>query len=399
MTQESRKTDLPLLKVDTPTSSLPVAETGRLGPLGAAYLTRLCCRILASSRARHVANQIVCSPFGLPFLVLSGLLLPHFLHAAKSARIHRIAHPGVNTIPEQTLSLCPLGELGFIRVEGTDAEDFLHGQLSQQIEGLGPDRAPLAAWHSAAGRVKAIFRVLRLDEDWLLVTGNELAGAVTADLRRYVLNADVTLGDDGDRWRAAALIGDTDRWLDRHDIGLGHDSGQRVSAKGSDWLRIGPQLVHVIGSAAATKELEAGLPHGTSGEAALAEISLGLPRLTLELQDRFIPQMLNLDLLSALDENKGCYPGQEIIARAQHLGSVKRRMIRFSADLTREPAIGTAILNESGAAVGDVVRSSEAADKFEILAVTRLDCLDQQLVTEAEPSVPLRREALPYLEM
>ena len=303
----------------------------------------------------------------------------------------------MKTIPEQTLSLHPLAELGFIRVEGTNAEGFLHGQLSQKIQGLGPDEAPLAAWHSAAGRVKAIFRVLRLGEDWLLVTdNNDLAAAVTTDLRRFVLRAEVSISDDGDRWRAGALIGDTDSWLDRHDIVLGRDSGQRVCAKGLSWLRIGPQLVHVIGSVAAATELEAELPHGTSGAAALAEISLGLPRLTLELQDQFIPQMLNLDLLGALNESKGCYPGQEIISRTQNLGSVKRRMIRFSAESSRVPAIGTVILNESGAAIGDVIRSSAAADKFEILAVTRLDCLDQQLVSEIERSVPLRRESLPY---
>ena len=302
----------------------------------------------------------------------------------------------MNTISEQTFVLCPLSGLGFIRVEGADAESFLHGQLSQSIQGLGPHQAPLAAWHSAAGRVKAIFRVLRMGEDWLLVTDYDVATAVTADLRRFVLRAAVTISDDGDRWRAAALIGATDSWLERHEIGLGHDSGQRVNVNGLIWLRVGPQLVHVIGAGAAITKLEAELPQGGSGAATVAEISLGLPRLTPELQDRFIPQMLNLDLLGALDESKGCYPGQEIIARTQNLGSVKRRIIRFSADLSRVPGIETAILNEASAAVGEVVRSSKVADKFEILAVMRLDSLDQQLVSEVEPSVPLRRESLPY---
>lgn len=299
-------------------------------------------------------------------------------------------------IPEQTLVVCPLPGPGFIRVEGADAEAFLHEQLSQQIQGLGSNQAPLAAWHSAAGRVKAIFRVLRMGEDWLLITDNDLTDAVTADLRRFVLRAAVTINDDSDQWRAAALIGATDSWLDRHDIDLGPDSGQRVVASGLSWLRVGPQLVHVIGSEAATTKLEAEFPRGASDDAAIAEIYLGLPRLTLKLQDRFIPQMLNLDLLGALDESKGCYPGQEIIARTQNLGSVKRRMIRFSADLSRAPGIGTAILNETGAVVGDVIRSSKTTNRLEILAVTRLECLDQQLVSEIEPSVPLRRESLPY---
>ena len=302
----------------------------------------------------------------------------------------------MNTTPEHILSVCPLPGLGFILVKGADAESFLQGQLSQNIQGLGPNEAPLAAWHSAAGRVKALFRVLRTGEDWLLVTENDLAGSVTNDLQRFVIRAEVTINEDGRRWRAAALVGDADGWLDQHDIDLSHDPGRRVSVNGLSWLRIGPQLVHVIGSEAATAKLEAEFPHGAIGDASLAEISLGLPRLTRELQDRFVPQMLNLDLLGALDESKGCYPGQEIIARTQNLGAVKRRMVRFSADLIRAPGVGTLILNEAGDTTGNVIRSSKAAEKIEILAVTRLNCLDQPLVSEVEPQVRLRRESLPY---
>ena len=91
-----------LLKVDTPTSSLPVAETSRLRPLGAAYLARLRCRVLGSSRPRRVAGQILCSPFRLAFIVLSDLLRPRFVHAAKSARIRSIAHHCVSLASRTT---------------------------------------------------------------------------------------------------------------------------------------------------------------------------------------------------------------------------------------------------------------------------------------------------------
>ena len=301
-----------------------------------------------------------------------------------------------NTIPGHTLCLCPLSLLGFIRVDGTDAEDFLHGQLSQDLRALSPNNAPLAAWHSAAGRVRAIFRVLRVDEGWLLVTESDLAASVTADLQKYVLRDDVSLRDVGDRWQAAALLGDSDRWLEQHQIELGADAGQRVVVNGLSWLRLGPRLVHAIGPTSSIGAIAGELPRGTSDDVSLAEISLGLPRLTPELQDRFIPQMLNLDLLGALDENKGCYPGQEIIARTQNLGAVKRRMLRFSADLTRIPEAGTVIRDEAGAVVGDIIRSSEATQSREILAVTRLDSLDGKLVSETEPNVVLLREPLPY---
>ena len=301
-----------------------------------------------------------------------------------------------NATPGQTLRICPLSLVGFVRVDGTDAEDFLHGQLSQDLRALSPNNAPLAAWHSAAGRVRAIFRVLRMDDGWLLVTERDLVAGVTTDLQQYVLRADVSLRDASDRWQAAALLGDSDRWLEQHQIELGADAGQRVTVDGLTWLRLGPRLLHAIGPASRIDELAGELPLGTSDDVSLAEIALGLPRLTPELQDRFIPQMLNLDLLGALDENKGCYPGQEIIARTQNLGAVKRRMLRFSGDFNSIPEAGTVIRDEAGTVVGDIIRSSEATQSREILAVTRLDSLDGKLISEAEPNVALQREPLPY---
>ena len=126
------------------------------------------------------------------------------------------------------------------------------------------------------------------------------------------------------------------------------------------------------------------------------EVSLGLPRLTPALQSRFIPQMLNLDLLGALDDNKGCYPGQEVIARIQNLGTVKRRMVRFSTDLSRVPEIGTAIMDETGATVGEVIRAAVVDGNVEFLAVTQLDSIDRTLNCEADRAVALHVEPLPY---
>ena len=301
-------------------------------------------------------------------------------------------HTTLNQVP----TLCPVAGVGFILLEGEDTGRFLHSQLSQDVQTLGPGEARLAAWHSAAGKVMAIIRVLRLDDSWLLVTEKDLVAPVITDLRRFVLRDQVTIRDGGDQWRAAALLGESDRWLREHDIDLGHDSGQRFSAHGLIWLRLGRQLVHTIGPPAGIAELETTLPRGESDDAALMEVSLGLPRLTPALQSRFIPQMLNLDLLGALNESKGCYPGQEIIARTQNLGTVKRRMLRFSADLRRVPEIGTAIMDENGATVGEVIRSAMAEGRVEFLAVTQLDSIDRILSCEVDRTVGLRVEPLPY---
>ncbi len=297
---------------------------------------------------------------------------------------------------EHTLSLGPLARSGFIRIDGADSGRFLQGQLSRDVQSLGPSDAPLGAWHSAAGRAKAIFRVLRLPEGWLLVTDKDLVTTVARDLERFVLRDDVRIGGAGDRWHAVALLGNAIEWLQRHEIDLGDSSGHRVTVDELHWIRIGPRLVQVVGSKKSIGQLEAEFPSDANDAIALEEISLGLPQVTPELQDRFIPQMLNLDILGALDEHKDCYPGQEIITRTQNLGTVKRRMLRFSAGTSRNPAIGSVLLDDTGAPAGNIIRSSAATGRLEILAVTRLDRLGHRLFAEAAPSVPLRQEPLPY---
>jgi folate-binding protein YgfZ len=102
--------------------------------------------------------------------------------------------------------------------------------------------------------------------------------------------------------------------------------------------------------------------------AALAEIRLGLPAITPPLVDRFVAQMLNLDALGATVFDKGCYPGQEVVARVHNLGEVKRRARRYAAT-GPPPAIGVAVAAPSGDAVGEVVRSAPAPGGCELLAV------------------------------
>jgi len=296
----------------------------------------------------------------------------------------------------QAPRLALLPEVGFIELDGADSGEFLNRQLSQNVTAPDANSAPIAAWHSAAGKVEIVVRMLRLDEGWLLVTESELVAPAIASLERFVLRDRVTIGDGGDEWQAAALVGESNGWLREHGIGLESDPGRRVDANGLIWLRLGPTLVHAIGSPSAIAALESTLPRATSDEAALEEIALGLPRLTPALQGRFVPQMLNLDLLGALDETKGCYPGQEVIARTQNLGTVKRRVLRFSADLNRTPEIGSAIIEDAGATIGEVIRAAAVDGRVEVLVLTQLASADRALHCEAEPAVALRAEPLPY---
>jgi hypothetical protein len=133
------------------------------------------------------------------------------------------------------------------------------------------------------------------------------------------------------------------------------------------FIRVGPAYWQVLGPPAALASLAAGLTTASADDIALAEIRLGIPAITSAIADRFVAQMLNLDALAAVSFDKGCYPGQEIIARIHNLGGVKRRARHYAAQ-SAPPAVGAAV-QAAGTAAGEVVRSAAAASGCELLAV------------------------------
>lgn len=298
-------------------------------------------------------------------------------------------------MPEAACRLAPLFELGAIGVSGTDACDFLAAQLSQTPPQASAAQAPLAAWHDAKGRVQALFRIVCRDDGYLLVTHASVVDEVTAALRRYVLRADVVI-DITKEFSYAALIGDSAHWLAERGIELDSRPWAGVFEDDVAWLRLEPTLVHIVASMDKIEPIGAALPSDSAAAATLAEIRLGIPIVSAVLQGEFLPQMLNLDVLGGVAFDKGCYPGQEIIARAQNLGTVKRRMLRFSADADSAPTPGSALLDGSGKSVGVVVRSVRSADGVELLAVVQLDAISKPLAMEAPAGAELHLAQLPY---
>jgi folate-binding protein YgfZ len=120
---------------------------------------------------------------------------------------------------------------------------------------------------------------------------------------------------------------------------------------------------------------------------------LGIPAITPTLAERFVAQMLNLDVLGAVSFDKGCYPGQEVIARVHNLGGVKRRLRRY-ATVGAAAAIGTTIVTLDGAAVGEVVRSAPNGTGSELLALVDNTAADVSLSTSA--GAQLRALPLPF---
>ena len=206
-----------------------------------------------------------------------------------------------------------LTRYGLLSVTGKDAREFLHAQLTNDVLNLAPDRAVLAGWCSAKGRLLATFLVIPSPQGFLLQLARDLAPAVAKRLSMFVLRSKVTIADESDAWTQDGVWG-----MDWNKTGVTWENGRAtVEVEKGRYLQLSP----------------APLAEPTAPESAwtLQEIHAGRPFITGATQDQFVPQMVNLEKLGGIDFQKGCYPGQEIVARAQYRGQVKRRMVRLPA--------------------------------------------------------------------
>jgi folate-binding protein YgfZ len=282
------------------------------------------------------------------------------------------------------------GDSVCLEVRGADSTAFLQGQLSRAVAELGPDQAPLAGWADARGRVRALLRVCRLPDRWLLVTPRDGADALAKKLRLFVLRSKVTLAPAADV-AVAAVLGDATAWLASRGVAPDLAPNRLVRQDDLTFVRVGPGYWQILGAPPAVTALAKELAPATEAAVELAEIALGIPAITASIAERYVAQMLNLDLLEAVAFDKGCYPGQEIIARVHNLGGVKRRARRYAAG-SAPPPIGTALL-AGQASVGEVVRSAPTASGCELLAV-----VDHTATSALRcGGVELRELALPFV--
>ena len=253
--------------------------------------------------------------------------------------------------------------LTVLRVSGVDAHAYLQGQLTADVGEVSASVSRLAAWCSAKGRVLALFRLFADPAGgYRAVCERWFVAALLARLRMFILRSDVRIDDAGvalgvagvagtralpDRiaaWARTAGIDDAARF---EEIAIA-----RVPGRHRRFLVTGPPAC--IASIASPPG-DGCVRNADPEEWRLADICAGVARITADTSDAFLPQMLNLDRLGAVNFEKGCYVGQEIVARAQHLGRVKRRAYvgRTTAAAEGDPIVDTA---EDGAPrVGDVV--------------------------------------------
>lgn len=206
-----------------------------------------------------------------------------------------------------------LNRYGLLVVTGADARAFLHAQLTNDISRLPADRSALAGWCTAKGRLLATMLVIPSADGFLLQLARDLAATVAKRLSMYILRSKVRIADESDAW---AQYGVWDPASPLQGVAWEGDN-VTVHVGTGRFLKLGKNLVLTPTIAEEAWSLE--------------EIRAGRPLITAATQDQFVPQMVNLEALGGVDFQKGCYPGQEIVARAQYRGEVKRRMKRLPA--------------------------------------------------------------------
>lgn len=278
------------------------------------------------------------------------------------------------------LETIALPDLGVLRIKGADAEGFLQGQLSNDMQHLAPGRSLLAGYHNPQGRAIALLRLARSAPDEVLaVLPRELVARVAARLAKFILRAKVKIDDLSESLAIDGLIADAD-------LAATADEPESVAR-----IALEPRRSLLIRAARTAAPAS-----GDRQRWRRLDIAGGQPQVYAATSEEFVAQMLNLDALGAIAFDKGCYTGQEVIARAHYRGRVKRRMQRFLTHAPQVLAPGSAGRLADGRAfkIVDAVRGDDGACEF--LAVAAVSARDESQAEAAEALIEATALPLPY---
>lgn len=305
------------------------------------------------------------------------------------------------------LVLADLSQFTLIKVSGDDATDFLQGQLTHDIKLVTNTLSQLSAYCNPKGRILANFRIFKRDEDYFLFLHSSIAEATLKRLRMFVMRSKVVLEDYSNE-----LLG----------IGVaGHNASSKLSTifknlpKMADETSSEDDLTIIklpgllpryemhgpfekIKSLWETLQTESALIGENSWN--LLTIRAGIPEIVAETVEAFVPQMVNLQAINSLSFTKGCYPGQEVVARMHYLGKLKRRLFICSAESMALPVPGESIMtnDENAQKVGQIVSSSWVGDNtVEFLAVLQIEkSQNNDLHIKTSDGAKLKLMDLPY---
>lgn len=304
--------------------------------------------------------------------------------------------------------LCDLSHLSLIDAQGEDAATFLQGQFCNDVRLVTDQHSQLSGHCNPKGRLLASLRVFKHEGHFYLRLPNSMREMLLKRLRMYVLRAKVTLDAGSADWVSFGLAGTGAEQILNAALGaIPNETDAVVAAAGCIVLRLpGPQpRFEIHGEIDMLRTLWTTLAAGARAVGtsvwSLLDIRSGLATIVPQTAEAFVPQMVNLQRVGAVSFTKGCYPGQEVVARMQYLGKLKRRMYRAHIATDTAPQPGDALYTphtENGQDTGMIVDAQAAPQGgYEVLAVAQCAAVELGDIHISGPQgAPLRFLDLPY---
>lgn len=270
----------------------------------------------------------------------------------------------------QTGLIFPLAHFGAVCVSGRDASKLLQGQVTCNVNDISPDQSRLTAMCNPKGRVITTFLLVSHGDSFLLVMPIELIEAVQKKLQMYVLRSDVRIQNVSDLYAFTGISEPSYATKPFETEILDGLIAVTLPGKPVRKLLLAP-AVELIAYWQQCLELR-NLHESDSAQWRLLDLMAGIPWLTLATSEEFIPQMLNLDKMGGISFTKGCYTGQEIVARTHYLGKNKREMVLAECVLTDEPKPNSAVIISNQVeqqAAGHVLMALSDTDHCKLLLI------------------------------
>lgn len=299
---------------------------------------------------------------------------------------------------------CNITQLSLLRFEGADAQSFLQGQLTNNVAALDDTRSQYAGYCTPKGRLLAAFLMWRRDDAYWMMLPRDLCAPLRKRLSIYILRAkvkaiDVTpqhvlfgISNEG----AANAIAALGIAVPAAAHAVAHAPGVTVIKLPIDRYLI---VADTSQAGAIQARFAADAPATAQTLWSALDIAAGIPSIVAATQDQFVPQTVNFDRIGALSFDKGCYPGQEIVARTHYLGRVKQRMVRAQLQADQTPAPGDKVYSEAFGeqACGMIVSVvSTQPGHHELLAVLQISSMNRDIRWQARDGPRLQLAPLPY---
>lgn len=292
-------------------------------------------------------------------------------------------------------SVLPLDHEAVISALGPDASKFLQGQLTCNLNYLDEAHASLGARCTPKGRMVSSFRIVSYSDGVLLALDKALLDKQLTDLKKFAVFSKATLSDASAQWlRFGLLLGDDAPQGLPTEVNtvVRHEHALAIALPGN---RVELWLHHEGHSP--WHELVQQRPKAALNDWLLAQVRAGVGQVFAASSELFIPQMINLQALGGVSFKKGCYTGQEIVARMQYRGHLKRRLYRLSAAAVPCPVATPLYSPVHGSSVGEVVLAAATTEGCELLAVVQEDAIaDGRIYLDAEQQQALTLLDLPY---